>query len=69
MASIGMKIIGCKPLAVLPRNILKIENCKPFLYAILTSGIYGDTMKAYTDLFQKIEVYDDIKQDIKGVIK
>jgi len=69
MANIKMQIIGCKPLAVAYRSILKIENCKPFLWHYPGAMLYGDMMKAYTDLFQKIEVHDDLKQDIKGVIK
>lgn len=69
MANIKMYILGCKPLAVEPRNILKIENVKPFLFAILGSGLSESIVKAYLELYKDIKAYTELDQDIKGVIK
>ena len=69
MANLKMRIIGCKPLAVESRSILKIERCKPFLLLSLGSLVYGDVLEAYTELFKKIEAYTGIKHEIKGVLR
>lgn len=63
-----MYIIGCKPLAVYYRNLLKIENIKPFLFTTLGSGISGTIIKAYTQLSFDIKGILR-KTEIKGVIK
>ena len=69
MASIRMKWMNGKPMAVESRSILKWECVRPFVFYTLTSMIYGELMKAYLDIDQNITAYTDIKVEIKGVLK
>ena len=69
MASIRMKWMTGKPIAVVSDPVMKWERVKPFLYLTLTSMIYGELMKAYLDIDQNMTAYTDIKTEIKGVLK